>query len=438
MGIIDTAKELAAAAWEAGSTAPAALAGAPAAQNRAADWPGFNPAYARSSGEVFVTASSVGGVPAFERATRIAAAGVAGLNFGVWRGEGPELQQVTTVWQHRLFEYPNAVQSPYDFLEAIERSLTTRNNAYVFKLPGDVNILELWALHPDQVAVTISPGGDVRYTIQNGAPFLAPFGPKRMRVTVEAGDMLHIRNSSGSGLVVAPTPVQVFRDTFASAIAKVRHEERTFAHGTMSKLGIELPADVGKERAKELKELWQETNAGPENAGKAAVIGGGGKIVTIGLNQKDAQFVESMALSAKDIAMIADVEPFQLGAETSSLSAEDQAGLWFARLIPRLQRIENAFRHDPDLFGRGSRVRPRFRSEEFNRTDPLTSARISIAKVQAGIWTADEARLREDNMGPLPNGQGAVAQITPVGGSPNPTGPLALGPGTDNNTETEE
>jgi hypothetical protein len=93
-------------------------------------------------------------------------------------------------------------------------------------------------------------------------------------------------------------------------------------------------------------------------------------------------------------------------------------------LGPRLTRIESAVNADPDIFGAGADYAA-FDTADVVRGDLLTEANISIRKVQAGIWLADEARSR-DGLEPLEGGVGRIPQVTPVGGAPNDTSPDPL------------
>ncbi len=89
-------------------------------------------------------------------------------------------------------------------------------------------------------------------------------------------------------------------------------------------------------------------------------------------------------------------------------------------LGPELERIESTLAADDDLFpSQGRSIYPQFDTEGFVRGDIGTEATVMQGFVQAGILTPDEARALK-GYPPHPKGVGAIPQITPVGGAPNP------------------
>jgi hypothetical protein len=125
-------------------------------------------------------------------------------------------------------------------------------------------------------------------------------------------------------------------------------------------------------------------------------------------------------LNVEDAARIMAVPANLLGAQIARTRPDLEQDLmtWLRfGLGPELQRIEDALYADPDLFG-GSQTYPAFDTEGFVRGDILTEQTVLQSRVQSGILTPDEARaiLGYDA---LPDGVGAIPQITPVGGAPN-------------------
>jgi hypothetical protein len=101
-------------------------------------------------------------------------------------------------------------------------------------------------------------------------------------------------------------------------------------------------------------------------------------------------------------------------------------------LQSRLGRIQAAVRRDRDLFPAGTGLYPEHYTRNFIRLDAATEAEVRHKDVQSGVLLPDEARA-ELGLPPLPDGAGAIPQLTPVGGAPNPlTQPVGTN-GTGNN-----
>jgi HK97 family phage portal protein len=337
-----------------------------------------------------------------------------------WRGEGATRTQDTTIWQARLFKNrPNDDQTRFGFWETIGESLSWRNNAYIWKNvdPITMRVVEMYALHPDQVQCS----GDDEYkvTVRTGYPDPVGAGAGH-EYTVDTSTILHICGHGSGGKYEAPSPIVVFRDALAGPISRQRHEERMWRKGASLQLGVEFPADQTVDQVKSWREQWNQVMTGTEGE-TTAVVGGGATIKPIGMTAADAQFVQMANLTVSDASLIMGVPvnlllPSASGERAPNLEQELQMFQRFG-MGPELERIESALGEDEELFG-SSTAYPAFDADAFVRGDLNTEAAILQGRVQAGILTPDEARhiLGYD---PLPNGVGEIPQITPVGGAPN-------------------
>ena len=199
-------------------------------------------------------------------------------------------------------------------------------------------------------------------------------------------------------------------------------------NGVHAGLLVGLAAGVTPQQAREFKSIFNEDNAGPLKAGGTKVMGGGATVTQIGMSQRDAQFVEAGLMTLLDVGNIFDV-PFRVvGADQKTEAAakpEYEDTRWFNDgLTPRGFRIEAALYADPDLFGPGCPVYPGFDYEGVVTGDVATMDTIYHNRIQDGRLLPDEYRLAHGQP-PIPpqnadTPPGMIAQITPVGGAPNP------------------
>jgi HK97 family phage portal protein len=177
-----------------------------------------------------------------------------------------------------------------------------------------------------------------------------------------------------------------------------------------------------------MREYWDKKHAGPANRGRMGILYNGAEIKTLGIPLKDAQFIETQQFSSDLVAKIFLGPAAMLLGDQSATVMSEELSLRFLNfcLLPRLKRIERAFRSDLDLFA-GTELYPEFRITEFLRANAATRDQVQHNQVQDGRRLVDELRA-EDGLGPLPpipdNWQdepGKVPQITPVGGAVNPT-----------------
>ncbi len=378
----------------------------------------FNPTY--WSG---IDADGMIGVPAVTAAASFAATAVAGLRLNVWSGEGQDSKRERRTWQSRLFSgVPNQdARGWFAFWETVEESLSLRGNAYIWKLKSqDGRVLEMWALHPDQVTVSISVRGPLLYGVRTGSGYVDPLGRGSFRYDLDAGTILHIRGHGDGGYAVAPSPLALHRSTIESSQSQIAYGASFYRNGARPGLVVQMPGNATVEQKRALRDQITADHGGSGNAGRAIVLGGGEDVRPIGLSQGDAQYLESAQFSIEEIARIFRVPATILKGHGDKLPLEQERDRWLTfGLVPRLKRIEAALYADQDLFGSASRMWPRFDTSGEVRGDVATETERLHKLVQVGILLPDEARA-EIGRDPLPNGIGQIPQIVPVGGAPNP------------------
>jgi HK97 family phage portal protein len=375
---------------------------------------------------VAVNGRSVSGLPAAARAITIAAEAVAKRRMRVWTGENADKREVTTTWQARLFRgVPNERESWFDVFEKTEASLTGRNSAFWLKAKDEVNrVVSVYFVGRDRIEArwnrqTNEPEYRIRSVDGNGwTDWLGPDVVLHFNVGSVEPDCL-----------IAPTPIEQFRDVLKAALSKVRFEGNHYEEGIMNSLAVVFPEGVTPEKAREYREAMRDEHGGIENSAGVRAFGGGVTLHEIGISLADAQFIESMNFDAQQLARIYKITASLLdvgagGSQRTQLTAELEEDRWYRfGLEPRLTRIEERLKSDPDFFGSSARAYPAFAFAPI-RADVATESDRLVHEVQAGIKLPDEARA-ELGLPPLPNGAGQIPQITPVGGAPNDVVPAA-------------
>lgn len=423
------------------------------AQERAANLAGFGigPSWIGSvpSAGIIATPANSMGIPAMLAAVRRAAEQVAELEFGVWRGTAPMLKRVTGTWQSRFFagSAPNDQQTWFSFFSTIEESLSFRGNAFVWKTKDERGrVLEAYALHPDQVLPLLFQKGR-KYLIGTYPWFVDPVGAGAGFYEVDSGTITHIRGFGDGGKWLAPSPLDKERGGLAvsAGLAKIGHENSTYAQGLGKRLAITFPGASNQTKVNEWRARFKVQQEGPHNAGKTLVLTDGATATDVGMTLADAQFVESMQYTVEDVCRIVDVPPSIIWGGGSGSTAravapttpEHERQRWLIYgLSPRLSRIEQAFRSDPDWFPDGGATFPGFATQNFVRGDLETESTILVSQVQSGILLPDEARAIK-GLPDLPDGLGKIPQVVPVGGTPNPNQPAVKPPGGDVSDPTQ-
>lgn len=372
------------------------------------------PDHASSASGQYVSSETATGLPAVGRAFRLVAGTTAAISIHVYEGEQGEKQERRTDWRARLLDSPVYGKSRFDWAWDIAMALEAVENAFLLKRKARGKVVELDPIPTNSVTGRIDRDGNKLFEV-------AGMG------TLTTNDVLHIRGGGISGLPFGVSRIAQHRDPLGSMLAAQRFEGSYFRNHARPDVAIIFPAGVSRQQAEEWRPDWDAKYGGAENAGKAIPLGGGATITPIPLSLRDAQFIETRTLSVEDIGRICDVDPVLLGTEPRT-DARQTAMNVFLRLQmpPRLRRITEALKADPDIFGPGTALYPEFHVDDLMFIDPLTRAQVEHERIQDGTALPDEIRAGrgEPPIPPYPadpsQTPGMVPLLTPVGAAPNP------------------
>jgi HK97 family phage portal protein len=272
-------------------------------------------------------------------------------------------------------------------------SLLLRGNAYAVVTARDALLRpkRLRVLHPDRVRCVFSKAGEREYWVN--------------RTWVDATDMVHL---IGTAFPESPTGMSVIsyaRTSIGLGLAAEEFGAGFFGKGAHMTGVITVDGDLDRERARGMKEAFEASHSGMENAHSIGVLSGGAKWTPISVTPEDAQFLGTRAAQNLNIAMLFGVPPHMLGQvdrTTSWGTGIEQQSLGFLRhtLADWMGPFEDAW-----TMMLPAPQTALFDTDDLLRTDTAGRwAYYSIARNIAGM-TPDEVRARE-NLPPLPDGKG--------------------------------
>ena len=199
-----------------------------------------------------------------------------------------------------LHDEPNPEMTSIDFRTAMQSNLTLRRNAVaVIVRDGYGRVAELW------------PVESVNYTVRRDA------ATKRLVYTVDGKEygpesILHLRQSTFNGVVGLDAMTQA-REAIALAITLQDNAARFFSNASRPGGFLEYPGALNDEEVKRLKNSFEESYKGTENAYKLAILEHGMKFVASQTDNEKSQLNESRMFQAKEIARIFGVPPHKVG-----------------------------------------------------------------------------------------------------------------------------
>lgn len=238
-----------------------------------------------------------------------------------------------------LHDAPNAIQTSYDWRETVGMHLVFAGNDYAYKVKHGGDVTELLPFDPSSVEVR-NVKGELRYDIRLEG------GGKESNIG--AADMLHLRGPSWNGWQ-GLDGVKLVKEAIGLAIATERHGAKLFSNGAEpgGLLYTEAGTTITEEQRKLLRESWQETHGGVDNAHKTAILWGGLKWMPLTQQNDHAQFLETRAFQVEEVCRGFRVLPVMVGHSDKAATYASAEQMFLAHVVhtmgPWYARLEQAF-----------------------------------------------------------------------------------------------
>lgn len=323
-----------------------------------------------------------------------------------------------------LRERPNRMQSPSMFKEQIlSHALMYGNGRAAIIRDNSGNPIELLPMMPDR-SVSVIYKGEKYHAIKSDVGYdkdddlLADIPSNKDNwIVFSDDDVIHITGFSWNG-VEGMGLLDIGQSTFASGNKSQKYIQNQISKGFRGKLFIEAPIGLFRdgEKAREFMDQFNASEAGADNAGKAAMLREGMKVTTVNASNTESQFVELMKFTRTDVGLLFGVEAMPGDSESVSYNGHEQKQLAYLVALDRwLVKIEEQC--GMKLLTETQKIRGshyfKFNRQAIYRTDLKTTTDSLVAFVNARIMNPNEAREKLD-MNPYEGGeQYANPAITP-------------------------
>lgn len=126
-------------------------------------------------------------------------------------------------------------------------------------------------------------------------------------------DVIHVRALSTDGLC-GLSPIRQLRESIGVSITQREQAGRIAANGARTPGILSAPPSLKKDQIDDARREWQLHQAGPENAGKTAILWGGWTYSAInGMTMADAEFIDSRKFERSEIATLYRIPEVLLG-----------------------------------------------------------------------------------------------------------------------------
>lgn len=282
---------------------------------------------------------------------------------------------------------PNPRQSAFSFIELMVATCLLWGNAYaIIERDRNYQPIGLHWVHPRNVAV-IEYQGELFYWITGEAQPRA------------ASEMLHIAGLGFNG-VTGRSVLSVMRENIALGLSAQAYGTNFYANGTHLDSVLESANPIKDEKVLDrLRNQFQERYSGLKNSHKPLLLEAGIQYKRIGMPPADAQFIETRAAQADEIARFFRVPPHKIGIlERSTNNNIEHQGLEFVTdtLNPWLTRFEQEFRRKLLREDQKGRYTVKFDYDGLLRGDYTARANFYKSLWGVGVLSANDIADMED------------------------------------------
>jgi HK97 family phage portal protein len=265
-------------------------------------------------------------------------------------------------------------------------------------------VVALYLLDPQRVKPLIAPNGDIFYELQTD--YLAGLGKS---VIVPASEIIHDRMCAWFHPLVGLPPLYAAGLAASQGLKIQNHSNAFFANGAQPGGILTAPGRIPPEKAKEIKEKWQDGFTG-NNVGKVAVLGDGLAYQAMAVNADDSQLIEQWKLTAEMICAAYGVPPYKLGfgERSRGLSVEALDQQYYSQTLQ--YHIESAEACLDDGLRLPANYGSEFDLEGLLRMDTAAKVKAIADAVGAGVMKPNEGRAKL-GYAPVPGGDTPYLQV---------------------------
>jgi HK97 family phage portal protein len=300
--------------------------------------------------------------------------------------------------QMLIHKRPNPELTKVEFWELVIGHMELRGNAFVeIERSGKTDVpIALWPLDPTRVKIVRGKNGKLIYEVSVSGGGTPQY--------IAANNMLHLRTMPRGHYGVSP--IASIIETIGLQIAGQEFGARVFNGDGLMRTALQTDQVIrDADTIKDLKDTWvSAVGGGLSNAFRLSVLHSGLKPVNIGINPADAQLLELMNATSKDIVRAWRIPPHKVGImDNATFTNIEHQGIEFVQdtVVPRVARIEAAL--DRAILGDDPKYFIKFNVDALLRGDFATRMKGYVDAFQNAILNPNEIRDLED-MAPYDGG----------------------------------
>lgn len=232
-----------------------------------------------------------------------------------------------------IHDSPHPLMSSVTFFETMTAAMVLRGNCFAKIVRKQSNAIDRLELRmPDQVH-TPELVGEKRIVYRCSDP----------EETIDGEDMLHIAGLGGDG-ITGWSVIKYGAQNLGRGMAGDQYVASQMGNGATPKGILKFPTRLLKEHREQFRREWEEQHRGTANAGRVAILHGGMDYLPISMTNEDAQLLQILQVSVRDVARWFRLPPHMLAdlADSSVRANIEQQAMEFITysMAPWLVRWE--------------------------------------------------------------------------------------------------
>lgn len=274
------------------------------------------------------------------------------------------------------------------FISSIISSLMLDGNAFIRIFRDDEGLpINLTVLNPTKIKVKRNGVGRVLFEYEED------------QKTYTSDEILHIVESvMRPGQVRGVSRVEEMKDALGLGLALDAYAQRFFGQGTSGNYALITDQALTEEQAKVLAKSVDSRHGGWRKSHKTLVLHSGLKIEDIGVDPEKTQLLDSRRMFIEDLCRIWNIPSHMMnlpGTNTYSSVEATQIEFVTHTLRPYVSIIENTLSTLLQLYPNGQGAFIEFNMNSLLRGDAQSRFTAYSQGIQAGILTANDARVAE-------------------------------------------
>ena len=299
---------------------------------------------------------------------------------------------------------PNRYQTVVKFIEQWITSKLVAGNAYVLKARHASGVVaELYVLDPSKVTPLIAPDGGVYYALRADDLVGVMPGQSGQELIVPAREIIHDPMVTLFHPLVGVTPLYACGLAAQQGLTIQTKSEQFFRGGSHPGGVLTAPGEIGQDQADRIKKYWEENFSGA-NIGRVAVVGKGLKYEPMTVSAADAQLIQQLNWTARQVCTCYHVPPALLDLEGESAVPDLEA------LLQKYhsQCIQSLLTNFETALDEGLELKSPY-GTEFDIDDLIwmvtsTKTKAAAEAIGAGALSPDEARRKWFGLGRVKGG----------------------------------